>query len=79
MDRLEDIKHRYTCHYVGIFDAQKVDDDIQFLLSENERLKKEKEWLLHKYALTQSTSIWHTTTSDEDVIIEEMQQALKEE
>ena len=56
----------------------KMCDMLKKQVKEIERLRKEKEWLIHRCALERRPSIFNTITSDEDIIIEEMQQALKE-
>ncbi len=40
-DKVEEIRNRYTCHWVGIMDHGRVDDDIQFLLAELSRIREE--------------------------------------
>lgn len=55
--------------------------DISCLFSEIERLRKEKEWLIQKYIEDSDTitAIWCNEDEQKKFLIQEMQQALREQ
>ncbi len=52
--------------------------DISWLISEIERIEKEKEWLFEKVLYT-GYEVYRTNDDRRELLTEEMQQALKEE
>ena len=78
MDKFEEIKNKYEYYMGGVG----VYIDINYLMTEIERLKEEKEWLLHNFAdvLCQALRIRNDKAIEEKgkIILNDMQQALKE-
>ena len=73
LEALEDIKNRNSSLNGMVYTG-----DIDWLISEIERLEKENEWLLEQAAFDVYTFIAPTMKEKKEIILKEMQQEFKE-